>query len=335
MSANRNASLDALRVLSLAGIITLHVAGGGFNDNKPLGFVLDELSRFAVPAFFILSAYFWKPEELAAPWRLTLRVASRVLPAFLIWTAVFVLLRQVQYPDRSAIDYSPGGLMLLLWTGGPAFHLWFLPALVLATAMVGFAGRAIGWRLTLTLSLLLFVGGTLVGAYARPLFGHGFPFWMDRNGLFFGPVFLTIGVLMRRHRDRVATVPFWAVVAAVLGFGVLQVAEGFIVVGRYPMGHDYSLATLGYAVAVVLLFTRLELHGRVWSSLGRATFAAYLMHPLVLNWLGANLHGGSSGLVIVLCFAITLSIGLAWVGVRAALEAKQKARVTAGPSGLL
>ena len=84
MPASRNASLDALRVLSLAGIITLHVAGGGFNDNKALAFVLDELSRFAVPAFFILSAYFWKPEERAAPLKLTLRVASRVLPAFLL-----------------------------------------------------------------------------------------------------------------------------------------------------------------------------------------------------------------------------------------------------------
>src|SRR5690606_19063881 len=41
---------------------------------------------------------------------------------------VFVLLRQFDHPERPAIDYSPTGLLLLLWTGGPAFHLWFLPA---------------------------------------------------------------------------------------------------------------------------------------------------------------------------------------------------------------
>jgi surface polysaccharide O-acyltransferase-like enzyme len=333
MSVSRNASLDALRVLSLSGIITLHVAGGGFNDNKALAFVLDELSRFAVPAFFILSAYFWKPDELAAPWRLTLRVARRVLPAFLLWTAVFVLLKQFAHLDRPATDYSPGGLLLLLWTGGPAFHLWFLPARVVATAMVGFAGRWLGWRWTLALSLLLFAVGTVVGAYARPLFGHGFPFWMDRNGLFFGPVFLTLGVLLRRHREGLGALPLWGITAAVLGFGLLQVAEGFLVVGRYPMGHDYSLATLGYAAAVVLLFTRLDLRAPFWSTLGQATFAAYLVHPLILEWLVMTLHVRPSGLVIVLCVAIALAIGVVWQTLRAALPGNEKARVASGHSG--
>ena len=42
----RNASLDALRVLSLFGIVTLHVAGGGVAANHPRGFGVDELSRF-------------------------------------------------------------------------------------------------------------------------------------------------------------------------------------------------------------------------------------------------------------------------------------------------
>ncbi len=331
MPLSRNASLDALRVLSLTGIITLHVAGGGFNDNKALAFVLDELSRFAVPAFFILSAWFWKPVELASPLRLTLRVAGRVLPAFLLWTAVFVLLEQVDHLDRAAIDYSPGGLLLLLWTGGPAFHLWFLPALVVSTALVGLAGRYLGWRWTLALSLLLFVGGTLVGAYSRPLFGHGFPFWMDRNGLFFGPVFLTLGVLLRRHRDDLAPLPLWGITGAALGFGLMQVAEGFLVVGRYPMGHDYSLATLGYAAAVVLLFTRLELRAPIWSTLGKATFTAYLVHPLILSWLVMTLHVKPSGLVIVFCVAITLAIGVSWQALRTR-SANEKARVPAGPS---
>ena len=312
MPASRNASLDALRVLSLTGIITLHVAGGGFNDNKALGFVLDELSRFAVPAFFILSAYFWKHDELAAPLRLTARVAGRVLPAFLLWTAIFVLLKQLPHLDRTAIDYSPSGLLLLLWTGGPAFHLWFLPALVVSTAMVGLAGRYIGWRWTLALSLLLFVGGSVVGAYSKPLFGHGFPFWMDRNGLFFGPVFLTLGVLVRRHRDALTTLPSWGITAAALIFALAQVAEGYFIVGRYPMGHDYSLATLGYALAIVLLFTRLDLRGQWISTLGKATFVAYLVHPLILNWLVMTMQVKPSGLVILLCVTITLAIGMAW-----------------------
>lgn len=332
MPASRNASLDALRVLSLVGVVTLHVAVGGFNDNKALAFVLDELTRFAVPAFFILSAYFWKPDQLAAPLKLTLRVAARVLPAFLLWTAVFVLHKQLPHLDRPVLDYSRTGLLLLLWTGGPGFHLWFLPALVVSTAIVTLAGRYLGWRWTLALSLLLFVSGTIIGAYSKPLFGHGFPFWMDRNGLFFGPIFLTAGVLIRRHRDDLATILLWGIIAAVLGFALLQIAEGLFIVGRYPMGHDYSLSTLGYALAVFLLFTRLELRGRFISALGKATFTAYLVHPLILNWLVMTMQVKPSGLVIVLCVAITLAIGMAWQAARSFLPANEKARVTAGRS---
>lgn len=332
MPASRNASLDALRVFSLTGIVTLHVAGGGFNDNKALAFVLDELSRFAVPAFFILSAYFWKPDELAAPLKLTLRVAARVLPAFLLWTAIFVLLKQLPHLDRPAIDYSPQGLLLLLWTGGPAFHLWFLPALVVSTAMVALGGRYLGWGWTLALSLVLFVGGTIVGAYARPLFGHGFPFWMDRNGLFFGPIFLTAGVMLRRYRDDLAALPMWSIAAAALIFALAQIGEGYFIVGRYPMGHDYSLSTLGYALAVVLLFTRFDLRAPIVSTLGKATFAAYLVHPLILNWLVMTMQVKPSGLVIVLCVTTALAIGLAWQAARAAWPNNEKARIAAGPS---
>lgn len=308
----RNAALDALRVLSLVGIVTLHVAGGGFHDSKPLAFVLDELSRFAVPVFFLLSAYFWKADELARPLALVGRVARRVLPAFALWTAVFVLLRQLEHPSRP-LDLSPGALLNLAWSGGPAFHLWFLPALVLATGLVATSGKALGWRITLLLALGLYLGGTLVGAYARPLFGHGFPFWMDRNGVFMGPVFLVAGVLLRRHRDAVARLPFTAIVVGLVLFALLQLAEGYFVVGRYPMGHDYSLATLGYAVAVALLFMRIELKSPLWTTLGAATFGAYLLHLLVLRVLVMDIGLGDHSLaVIALCVAISLALSLGY-----------------------
>jgi len=310
VSLSRNASLDALRVLSLAGIVTLHAAGGGFSDNKALAFVLDELSRFAVPVFFLLSAWFWKPEELAAPLQLTRRVAMRVLPAFVLWTGVMMLLAP-RLPDL-----SPTGILLLAWTGGPAFHLWFLPALVVATALVGAGLKYLGWRWTLGLSLALFLLGTVLGAYSKPLFGHGFPFWMDRNGLLFGPIFLTLGVVLRQHREHLATVPIWGVTAAVIGFGILQIAEGFLLVGRYPMGHDYSLATLGYAVAVLLLFARLDIRASLWSTLGKATFTAYLVHPLALDMLVMDWKVRPTLLVIGLCLAMSLVIGCAWQALR-------------------
>ena len=317
----RNASLDALRVLSLLGIVSLHVAGGGFAGMKPIGFVVDELSRFAVPVFFILSAYFWKAEELASPLRLTRRLAWRVLVPFVLWVAITMLWRMVTQPGYQP-DLSPASLVFIAWTGEPAFHLWFLPALVVGAALVAISGKYFGWVFTLGLALFLFVLGTTLGSYARLLSGESFPFWLDRNGLLFAPIFLVVGVLLRRYRDRVAALSIPAVLAAAALFAALQVVEGYFVVGRYPMGHDYSLATLGYGTAVAILFMRLELRGSWWSLLGRATFTAYLVHLLILGLIVDHVTRYSP-LVIVLTFTASLVIGVVWQAAVAALRRKR------------
>jgi surface polysaccharide O-acyltransferase-like enzyme len=318
--STRNASLDALRVLSLLGIITLHVAAGGFHENRPLGFVLDELSRFAVPVFFILSAYFWKPAELAAPGRLTLRVLRRVGIPFVAWVAITIAWQLITRPG-TALNMSPTSLALIAWTGGPAFHLWFLPALIVGTAIVAFCRRYLGERATIVLATVLFLVGTTVGSYAPILVGQGFPFWVDRNGIFFAPVFLTAGVLLRQHADEVAELPVPAIVAAVILFACGQLAEGYFVVPRYPMGHDFSVSTLGYGISVALLFMRLDLRSPLWSILGRATFTAYLAHVLIITVIVDRLKLGENSLmVIALTFAASLAIGVAWQWVRSIIR---------------
>jgi len=316
-ASSRNASLDALRVLSLFGIVTLHVAGGGFADNKPFGFVVDELSRFAVPVFFLMSAYFWKDADLAAPLRLTWKVARRVMPAFALILALTIAFRLLE-GDRLGFELTPDGLMLLLWSGGPAFHLWFLPALVLGSAVVATLMRFTGLRWTIVVALALYIIGTLIGAYSRPLLGHGFPFWMDRNGLFFAPIFLVAGIVLRRHRASLGQLPIPAIIGALVTFAALHVAEGYFVVGRYALGHDYSLATLGYALSVAVLFMRLELTNPVWSTLGQATFGAYLIHLLVMRVLSGHFGlGRHSVLMIALTFTISLGLAVTWRAGRA------------------
>ncbi|WP_423068679.1 acyltransferase [Devosia sp. CN2-171] len=322
---SRNASLDALRVLSLLGIVTLHVAGGGFADNRPLGFLVDELSRFAVPVFFLLSAYFWKDADLARPLRLAGKVARRVLPAFAAILAITIALRLIEH-GRPGFSPSPEGVLLLLWTGGPAFHLWFLPALVLGSLIVGTLLKQFGLGWTIGVAIALYLTGTIIGAYSKPLFGHGFPFWMDRNGLFFAPIFLVAGVTLRRYGDRLGNLPIATIAAAVVTFAALHVAEGYFVVGRYALGHDYSIATLGYALSVAILFTRLELRSQIWSTVGQATFGAYLIHLLVLDVLASDLKlGANSLLLIALTFATSLAIGLGWQWVVGALRPRRPA----------
>jgi fucose 4-O-acetylase-like acetyltransferase len=126
--------------------------------------------------------------------------------------------------------------------------------------------------------------------------------------------------VLRRHRTALAGLPVPAIVAALVLFAALHLAEGYFVVGRYALGHDYSLATLGYALSVAVLFMRIELTSPLWSILGQATFGAYLIHLLVLKVLAGNLGlGRYSLLMIALGFSISLGLAVAWRAGRAAL----------------
>src|SRR5690606_37569923 len=108
--------------------------------------------------------------------------------------------------------------------------------------------------------------------------------------------------------------------AALVLFALGQLTEGFFVVPRYPMGHDFSLSTLGYGISVALLFMRLDLRWPIWSTLGRATFTAYLAHMLVIGILVDTLMPGASSLqVIALTFVVSLTIGVMWQWLREAL----------------
>jgi peptidoglycan/LPS O-acetylase OafA/YrhL len=79
---------------------------------------------------------------------------------------------------------------------------------------------------------------------------------------------------------------------------------------------------------MLLLFTRLNLHSRLWATFGKATFTAYLVHPLVLQTLVMEWKVPNTLIVIALCVPMTLSLGYTWQLIRAKLTALSKPRAT-------
>jgi surface polysaccharide O-acyltransferase-like enzyme len=86
--AARIQSVDVFRVLAIAAVIALHTAphtgpnavGSRFDART----VWDQLERFAVPLFFMLSGYFWaaRCQDGPACWTAGVALARRVLVLF-------------------------------------------------------------------------------------------------------------------------------------------------------------------------------------------------------------------------------------------------------------
>ncbi|MEO8882976.1 MAG: acyltransferase [Devosia sp.] len=280
----RQAGLDGLRVISFIGIVALHANVRGAFPAGPVGFIADEVSRFAVPAFFLLSGYLWKPELIARPGKLVARVAARVLPAFIFWLIVYWTAGAFGLIGWYGVEASHWSLARDLVTGGAGFHLWFLPALIFGTGVVALIAP-LGWRGSIAVAFVLYCFGAAIGAYGPLLFHRHLDNWVFRNGLFFAPLFLLGGAWLRVKARQVLALPaLWLAVSA-FAFLLLNIAEGYFVAGNYPVGHDFSLATPGLAASIMAIAMRFQTRDRVLAALGELTFSAFLLHLLILETL--------------------------------------------------
>ena len=95
--AARLEAVELLRVLAIGAVIVIHATP--FNRAGQLGkawnaaTIANQLARIAVPAFFVLSGYFWAlrtptPQAVRA---VTVPMVGRLLLLFAAWSVVYVL----------------------------------------------------------------------------------------------------------------------------------------------------------------------------------------------------------------------------------------------------
>lgn len=206
----RLAGLDLLKLCLALLVVTIHA--NPLRGVWPEGMWLlgNGVARVAVPGFFVVAGYLFRPE---VPGR-SARMAGRYLKLHLIWLTLYAW---AWWPSVAA-----GGVAqyIDLWLRG-FWQLWFLTALAVAVA-----GAALVWRWPLAalaaLCVALFAAG--YGLQLARIY-HIIPnaWWpaILRNGLFVGLPFFLAGYLVRRL-GLAARIGFGP--ALVLGLGALMAA---------------------------------------------------------------------------------------------------------------
>ena len=181
---HRIQSVDVIRVVAIIAVIVIHVVpftdqpnriGGEWNAAT----VVNQLARFAVPFFFIVSGYLWaqKIEDERNVYPLTARMAKRILLLFAVWCAIYLLPMDVVstfeigqfgwvrqcYRNIREIFRSP----FITVFEGTKWHLWFLPALLCALIITAFLVRHRQQRLLVVLAILLYAVGLAGKAYSN------------------------------------------------------------------------------------------------------------------------------------------------------------------------
>ena len=292
-------SICLARLIGSFFVVTIHLAPF-YKDAALQNFLVqDWLARVAVPFFFASSGYFLYRRTTLEQFSLgpTKAFALRMLRIYVIWSVIYFPLSVKTY-----IGDEKGLLHSILWYfrsflfEGSYYHLWYLPAVILAVLLISFLlSKKVSPRQIMLAAAAFYLVGLLGQSWfglIRPLQTGAPLVWRGlklaqkvirttRNGLFDGFLFTGVGMLFAFYEIKLprktALTGFLASMLLVLAEGLMLERAGFIRM------HDAYLTlplALFFAFALAL---ELRLPMRpFYKDLQQLGTLIYFLHP----WIG-------------------------------------------------
>lgn len=294
--------IDTFRAIAILAVICIHTEpfralGRDHAFYEPASILINSMTRFAVPFFFISSGYFFSKKFSGDRPRYQhyVKYVRRLLLVFAAWSVIYLVvptsLREIWQAGPWQAFYSHMGKVLAgismtdLLFQGTKIHLWFLTALTIAVSFVFLLHR--GWARWLLYSgaIALYAVALLAGAYASTPLGIDLGF-NTRNGPFFSTLFVVIGVWLSR-RDVRGNV--YIALALTLAGLVIQTAEAGLLYKVYGVSyfeHDFLIGTLPLSLGITLFALSCSQFGKgtYFSAAGKYALGIYLSHFLVLEF---------------------------------------------------
>lgn len=281
--------------------------------------IANQCARFAVPAFFVWSGFFWAdgldargafapqvlaPEQRTLLWQATGRMVRRLATLFAAWNVIFV------FPYEGHLFQHASGLaiwqawshaltrnvhwivthpvtVLLQGTNG---HLWFLMALMCAvtvstlvlTVRSGPMERRLG--LLTALAAVVYALFLLMEPYSKTRFGIPVSF-NGRNGPMLSLLLFVMGLQLQRAGRRPAWVWQGALVAVVGAVMAVMELTWLRRSSGTSLAQDAVAGTvlLGTGVAMVTLANPRWLQWRALAVLAPSVLGIYLVHPIFVD----------------------------------------------------
>lgn len=294
--SDRDTRIDAARFIGFCAVTLLHFTvvepGAAFGAMN----VVNAATRFAVPIFFMITGYLLAgstrtPEEVIS------RYARRLIPIFVFWEGLYYLVDFFVLPLRPGGGFADNVLDEVLNTllhGGLAFHLWFLPWLLMTVAMFVVLHARLGVRRLFPVAALFYLIGLAVGPYSIESGVYPYLSYMTatpesygaRDTPFFGFFFVWFGYFVAAGGIPFRLSPAVLACIAVAGF-LSQLGEAGLIARHaaaagYPTAekYDFLFGTAFYAAAMFLLIVRhlpQTISDRL-APLGRYALGMYCLH---------------------------------------------------------
>lgn len=314
--------LDKFRLIAALLVVAIHTSPLGAFSPEGDFFFTRVLARIAVPFFFMVTGQFvvgkfideddlpLSPEGLSDtgtvehtkengagqnnPWGYLKKI-------LFLYAAAIVLYLPVGIYAGHYKGLTPLSALRMLLFDGTFYHLWYFPACLLGVLTVYLMSRFLRLRGILAVSGVLYAMGLLGDSYfglaqKLPVVEGAYEFFFQicsytRNGLFFAPLFLTLGAWCAKASRRGLPVHLTAFLVSFL----LMTAEAFTLRSISWQRHD-SMYLLLVPVMIFLYRTLLclsQLSGKPRKRFRSASLWIYLLHPafiIVVRGIAKVLH---------------------------------------------
>lgn len=277
--------IDLFKFIAAFVVVNIHLAPlSVFGESG--NFISLVLSRVAVPFFFCASGFFLRLKLDSAEGRQEYKKVSfdfikRVLLLYLVWTCIYFpcIIFWIKKENKTIIRFLQECIF-----DGSYLHLWYLPSLAIAGAIICFLYRRVTLKNIFCISIVLYVIG-MVDSCWKNLFkggiikylidGYDSIFITSRNGLLFGLLFVTLGFCVKdvMVKNKIAVVGM--IISVIMLFAELGVYK-FYNIGE---GYDSSIFVVPLTFCLFKIAQNLNLKGRViWPTLRKMGVLIYFGH---------------------------------------------------------
>ena len=298
---NRIESVDSIRALAILSVIAIHTSpflGNAFTESVFLqvGVVINQLSRFAVPFFFVISGYFWglkirRGDKLTV---VSKDVAFRIFIVFIVWSIIYMFPYGLAFTfEHSFFELLKNAFWyikyllnnpIIIFFQGTKVHLWFLVSLLFAVFICSIFTHLKFEKSLYIFAFFIYVFGVLCKAYSVTPIGLNINF-DTRNGPFFSTFLFSAGYYLTRFTPNQKWLLY--------GFGIfiLGIISHFIEIyllmkffAVTPI-QDYVFGTclMGIGAAVFSLSNSRFLKLPYLSVFGKITLGIYAIHFIFVD----------------------------------------------------
>lgn len=187
-------------------IIFLHVD----NNNIIVRNIAQYISRLGVPFFFTISGYFFykKVKFEKDLLGVMIKTLKRLIKLYLVWITIYMPILLKNLSESGNLKKSILGFIQELLFRAPAFQ-WYTLALVLGIPITVYVYRKSSFISTMIFLSLLYIVGCFGNTYLHILnLDNIFKVYLEvflttRNGLFFSPLFIFIGIAISKFEYKI------------------------------------------------------------------------------------------------------------------------------------